>query len=168
MNEMQVRTYSRTFWKRYRELGDDQGEKYIKQIERGEQRIQRQQDIMDAIAAKMDRYRNPWQVPTTPAPYACQNPCVFVCVCTCCCCCCCKIMCVCVCVSSVAVAAQFICVSLSVYQPPLLLLMLYGTGCSLLRAILEETLLRVVKNLSEVVREMAELRVKGVNRNTSF
>ena len=58
----QVRTYSRTFWKRYRELGEDQGEKYIKQIERGEQRIQRQQDIMDAIAAKMDRYRNPWQV----------------------------------------------------------------------------------------------------------
>lgn len=63
---LQVRTYSRTFWKRYRELGDDQGEKYIKQIERGEQRIQRQQDIMDAIAAKMDRYRNPWQV-RTPA-----------------------------------------------------------------------------------------------------
>lgn len=59
--EDEVRTYSRTFWKRYRELGDDQGEKYIKQIERGEQRIQRQQDIMDAIAAKMDRYRNPWQ-----------------------------------------------------------------------------------------------------------
>ena len=58
---LQVRTYSKVFWKRYRELGDDQGEKYIKQIERGEQRIQRQQDIMDAIAAKMDRYRNPWQ-----------------------------------------------------------------------------------------------------------
>ena len=66
---LQVRTYSKVFWKRYRELGDDQGEKYIKQIERGEQRIQRQQDIMDAIAAKMDRYRNPWQArfvfPTT-------------------------------------------------------------------------------------------------------
>ena len=59
---MQVRTYSKVFWKRYKELGEDQGEKYIKQIERGEQRIQRQQDIMDAIAAKMDRYRNPWQV----------------------------------------------------------------------------------------------------------
>ena len=58
----QVRTYSKVFWKRYKELGEDQGEKYIKQIERGEQRIQRQQDIMDAIAAKMDRYRNPWQV----------------------------------------------------------------------------------------------------------
>lgn len=59
---LQVRTYSKVFWKRYKELGEDQGEKYIKQIERGEQRIQRQQDIMDAIAAKMDRYRNPWQV----------------------------------------------------------------------------------------------------------
>ena len=45
-------------------------------------------------------------------------------------------LCVCVCVASVAVAAQLICVSLSVYQPPLLLLMLYGTGCSLLRAII--------------------------------
>ena len=61
---LQVRTYSKVFWKRYKELGEDQGEKYIKQIERGEQRIQRQQDIMDAIAAKMDRYRNPWQVRT--------------------------------------------------------------------------------------------------------
>ncbi|KAL3157174.1 hypothetical protein ABBQ38_001414 [Trebouxia sp. C0009 RCD-2024] len=59
--EEEVRTYSKVFWKRYKELGEDQGEKYIKQIERGEQRIQRQQDIMDAIAAKMDRYRNPWQ-----------------------------------------------------------------------------------------------------------
>ena len=29
--------------------------------ERGEQRIQRQQDIMTAIAAKLERYRNPWQ-----------------------------------------------------------------------------------------------------------
>ena len=29
--------------------------------ERGEQRIQRQQDIMAAIAAKLERYRNPWQ-----------------------------------------------------------------------------------------------------------
>lgn len=29
--------------------------------ERGEQRIQRQQDIMTAIAAKMERYKNPWQ-----------------------------------------------------------------------------------------------------------
>ena len=27
----------------------------------GEQRIQRQQDIMNAIAAKLERYKNPWQ-----------------------------------------------------------------------------------------------------------
>ena len=114
---MQVRTYSRTFWKRYRELGDDQGEKYIKQIERGEQRIQRQQDIMDAIAAKMDRYRNPWQVPTTPAPYACQNPCVFVCVCTCCCCCCCKTMCVCVLPVLLSLPNSYVCLCLCINHP---------------------------------------------------
>ena len=35
---------------------------YIKNIERGEQRIQRQQDIMQAIARKLDQYKNPWQV----------------------------------------------------------------------------------------------------------
>jgi hypothetical protein len=29
--------------------------------ERGEQRIQRQADIMAAIAAKLERYKNPWQ-----------------------------------------------------------------------------------------------------------
>ena len=29
--------------------------------ERGEQRIKRQQDIMNAIAAKLERYKNPWQ-----------------------------------------------------------------------------------------------------------
>ena len=35
---------------------------YIKNIERGEQRIQRQQDIMQAIATKLEKYKNPWQV----------------------------------------------------------------------------------------------------------
>ena len=35
---------------------------YIKNIERGEQRIQRQQDIMQAIATKLEQYKNPWQV----------------------------------------------------------------------------------------------------------
>jgi hypothetical protein len=33
----------------------------VRGAERGEQRIQRQQDIMAAIAAKLERYRNPWQ-----------------------------------------------------------------------------------------------------------
>ena len=57
---MQVRAYSVVFWERYKELNDY--ERIIKNIERGEQRIQRQADIMAAIAAKLDRYRNPWQV----------------------------------------------------------------------------------------------------------
>ncbi len=47
------------FWKRFKELND--WEKVIKNIERGEQKIQRQQDIMNAIAAKLERYKNPWQ-----------------------------------------------------------------------------------------------------------
>ncbi|CAL8460870.1 g401 [Coccomyxa elongata] len=57
--EEEVSTYSKTFWRRYKELSD--WERVIKNIERGEQRIQRQQDIMTAIAAKMERYKNPWQ-----------------------------------------------------------------------------------------------------------
>jgi hypothetical protein len=47
------------FWSRYQELPD--WEKVIKNIERGEQKIQRQQDIMAAIRAKLEQYRNPWQ-----------------------------------------------------------------------------------------------------------
>lgn len=47
------------FWSRYQELSD--WEKYIKNIERGEQKIQRQQDIMQAIKAKLEKYNNPWQ-----------------------------------------------------------------------------------------------------------
>ena len=57
--EAEVSKYSKKFWKRYHELND--AERIIKNIERGEQRIQRQQDIMSALAAKLERYRNPWQ-----------------------------------------------------------------------------------------------------------
>ena len=57
--EAEVSKYSKKFWKRYHELNDS--ERVIKNIERGEQRIQRQQDIMNALAAKLERYRNPWQ-----------------------------------------------------------------------------------------------------------
>ncbi|EFJ50690.1 hypothetical protein VOLCADRAFT_80059 [Volvox carteri f. nagariensis] len=55
----EVHAYAKVFWKRYRELSD--WEKVIKNIERGEQKIQRQQDIMNAVAAKLERYKNPWQ-----------------------------------------------------------------------------------------------------------
>ena len=58
-SEQEVRDYSAVFWARHQELND--WERVIKNIERGEQRIQRQTDIMSAIEAKMDRYRNPWQ-----------------------------------------------------------------------------------------------------------
>lgn len=57
--EADVKRYSTKFWKRYQELND--AERIIKNIERGEQRIQRQQDIMTALASKLERYRNPWQ-----------------------------------------------------------------------------------------------------------
>jgi SWI/SNF-related matrix-associated actin-dependent regulator of chromatin subfamily A member 5 len=57
--EEEVRAYAMVFWERYAEINDH--EKYIKNIERGEQRIQRQQDIMQAIARKLDQYKNPWQ-----------------------------------------------------------------------------------------------------------
>lgn len=41
---MQVRAYAAVFFARYKELPDH--DKYLKQIERGEQKIQRQLDIM--------------------------------------------------------------------------------------------------------------------------
>ena len=37
-------------------------DKHLKAIERGEQKLQRHTDIMRAIAEKMERCRNPWQV----------------------------------------------------------------------------------------------------------
>lgn len=47
------------FWARYQELPD--WEKVLKNIERGELKIQRQADIMAAIRGKLEQYRNPWQ-----------------------------------------------------------------------------------------------------------
>lgn len=55
----EVQKYSEVFWKRYQELND--WEKVMKNIERGEFKIQRQSDIMNAVAMKLERYKNPWQ-----------------------------------------------------------------------------------------------------------
>ncbi len=60
----QVRLYSAAFWERYRDLAD--WDRHIKNIEKGEARIKRQADIMHAVAVKLDRYRNPWQVRDNP------------------------------------------------------------------------------------------------------
>mmetsp|Transcript_22804 Transcript_22804/g.58023 ORF Transcript_22804/g.58023 Transcript_22804/m.58023 type:complete len:1052 (-) Transcript_22804:484-3639(-) len=57
--EEDVRKYSDVFWERFRELND--WEKVLKNIERGEFKIQRQSDIMNAVAMKLERYKNPWQ-----------------------------------------------------------------------------------------------------------
>jgi len=57
--EAEVRAYSEVFWERYSELDDH--ERFIRQIERGEQRIQRQQELMDNIGQKVGRYKNPWR-----------------------------------------------------------------------------------------------------------
>lgn len=46
------------FWSRYQELNE--WERIVRNIEKGEQKIQRQQDIMNAISVKLDRYKNPW------------------------------------------------------------------------------------------------------------
>lgn len=53
-----MRTYAGVFWRRYQELND--WEKTINTIKKGEQKIQRQADIMTALAAKLAKYRNPW------------------------------------------------------------------------------------------------------------
>lgn len=54
----EVIEYSNVFWDRCTELTDC--ERIIAQIEKGEQRIQRRQDIKRALEAKMTRYRAPF------------------------------------------------------------------------------------------------------------
>ena len=56
--EEEVMQYAAVFWQRYRELDDY--EKVIRQIERGESRIQRQKDIQAAVAKKVAKYRDPY------------------------------------------------------------------------------------------------------------
>ncbi|KDD72659.1 SLIDE domain-containing protein, partial [Helicosporidium sp. ATCC 50920] len=55
----EVREYAAVFWARVQELGD--AERILKNVERGEARLRRQRDIMAALAAKLERYANPWQ-----------------------------------------------------------------------------------------------------------
>ena len=57
-SETEVQQYSKVFWQRYKELGD--WEKVTKNIERGEQKLQRFQDNQNAVASKLSKYKNPW------------------------------------------------------------------------------------------------------------
>eukprot|EP00245_Coleochaete_scutata_P004323 TRINITY_DN16740_c0_g1_i1.p1 TRINITY_DN16740_c0_g1~~TRINITY_DN16740_c0_g1_i1.p1 ORF type:complete len:1102 (-),score=331.71 TRINITY_DN16740_c0_g1_i1:383-3688(-) len=54
----EVQDYARVFWERYVEIADY--EKFIKNIEKGEARIMRKDEIMKAIAKKLERYKMPW------------------------------------------------------------------------------------------------------------
>ncbi|KAK4718637.1 hypothetical protein R3W88_016975 [Solanum pinnatisectum] len=56
--EEEVERYAHVFKERYKELNDY--DRIIKNIERGESRISRRDEIMKAIGKKLDRYKNPW------------------------------------------------------------------------------------------------------------
>ncbi|KAJ4886085.1 putative chromatin-remodeling complex ATPase chain [Raphanus sativus] len=56
--EEEVERYAQVFKERYKELNDY--DRILKNIERGEARICRKEEIMKAIGKKLDRYRNPW------------------------------------------------------------------------------------------------------------
>jgi SWI/SNF-related matrix-associated actin-dependent regulator of chromatin subfamily A member 5 len=54
----EVERYSKVFWARYKELAE--WERIYKNIERGEGKIQRREEIQVAIQKKFQRYTNPW------------------------------------------------------------------------------------------------------------
>ncbi|KAA8548508.1 hypothetical protein F0562_000225 [Nyssa sinensis] len=56
--EEEVERYAKVFKERYKELNDY--DRIMKNIERGEARISRKDEIMKAIGKKLDRYKNPW------------------------------------------------------------------------------------------------------------
>lgn len=57
-SEEEVQRYAKVFKERYKELNDY--DRIIKNIERGEARITRKDEIMKAIEKKLNRYKNPW------------------------------------------------------------------------------------------------------------
>ena len=57
--EEDVRRYAAVFWERIEELTDH--DKLLKNIEKGEQKLNRQKEIMDSMASKLERYKNPWR-----------------------------------------------------------------------------------------------------------
>ncbi|KAL8554896.1 hypothetical protein ACS0TY_002900 [Phlomoides rotata] len=56
--EEEVEQYAKVFMERYKELNEY--DRIIKNIERGEARLARKDEIMKAIGKKLDRFKNPW------------------------------------------------------------------------------------------------------------
>lgn len=54
-----MKAYADTFFKRYKELKD--GQKIMDNIEKGEQKIRRQQEQVQAIRRKINQYKDPWR-----------------------------------------------------------------------------------------------------------
>ena len=57
--EDDVRRYHATFWKKYKEVAD--WERLVDKVEKGEKRLQRSQEIKDALATKVARHPKPWE-----------------------------------------------------------------------------------------------------------
>ena len=55
----EVKDYAAVFWQRYKEVADHQ--RIISNIEKGEQKIQRQHDMLKAVREKIAMYKNPWR-----------------------------------------------------------------------------------------------------------
>jgi len=57
--EKEVRQYSNVFWKKYKEINDY--ERIVKNIEKGEAKLRRVDEMTNAMQEKLSRYKNPWR-----------------------------------------------------------------------------------------------------------
>jgi SWI/SNF-related matrix-associated actin-dependent regulator of chromatin subfamily A member 5 len=55
----EVRAYNAVFWKRYEEVSE--WKRILANIEKGEAKIQRQNDMLKAVRRKIETYKNPWR-----------------------------------------------------------------------------------------------------------
>lgn len=55
----EVAQYSKVFWERYTEV--DGWEKMLTHIERGESKLQKRDSMINALSAKMKKYKDPWK-----------------------------------------------------------------------------------------------------------
>jgi len=55
----EIKEYSKVFWSNYKQLANH--ENIISQIQKGESKIQKRKECMDAVARKIAKHPNPWQ-----------------------------------------------------------------------------------------------------------